>query len=575
MIEWIEGGGPGLSGRAVFGGGVAVREAADDRARLTVAGDCGADPAQLRAGLDAVAAGRWTELTGWAGSYWVVAERVGRCRFVCGDLAGVRGLWHGREGAAGVVWASDPGRLATRIGAPVDLELLAAHLAVGGQHWPTRSRWAGVRRVPGGWGLLLDRSAVHLVDVRGVEPQEDLVAGAARLGEALRVAVRRRTRLAGGMVGADLSGGLDSSAVVMLAAEAGPVHAVTYTDALTSAEDAHFAARMAAHTGVRHTTARGGVGELPFGLGGAPPTVEPAAAVVNLGMDRCYLEPVAGLPLHLTGHGGDVVLDSSAACWVGQVQRRRPGEARRAAHDFARLRNVAPGPYWRSIKQAATTSPSRAAVVTARRLRAGRLVPSTAGWAWCRLGPGAGWLTTLGRHSVARLLDGAWSEPLFDGFADEVDQWSALWAVGDDARAGAPLYEAIGVRPAHPFLDNQVVRAAFAIPAYRRRGTYTYKPVLAAALDLPDWLVGRRSKGSFTAQRIEGLARHRRALEELVTHSALVTSGLVDPGSVRSALADAAAGLTADPIADLHHLVAVCKWLHGPVAASVPSAATC
>ncbi|MEU3566839.1 asparagine synthase-related protein [Kitasatospora sp. NPDC036755] len=570
MIGWIESGGPGRPG-LVFGGGVAVCEVADDRARLAVAGDCGADRAQLRAALEAVAAGRWAELTGWAGSYWVMAEQVGGRRFVCGDLAGVRGLWHGRDGVAGVVWASDPGRLAARIGASVDLELLAAHLAVGGQHWPTRSRWEGVQRVPGGWGLVLDRSGAYLVDVRGVEPQEDLVAGAARLGEELRVAVQRRVRAAGGPVGADLSGGLDSSSVVLLAAEAGPVHAVTYTDALTSAEDAHFAARVAAHSGVRHAIAQGGAGELPFDLAGAPATGEPAAAVVNLGMDRCYLEPVAGLPVHLTGHGGDVVLDSSAACWVGQVQRRRSGEARRAAHEFARLRNVAPGPYWRSIKQAAATTPSRAVSVAARQLRAGGLAPSAVGWAWCRPGPGAGWLTAPGRHAVARLLDGAWGEPLFDGFADEVDQWSALWAVGDDARASAPLYEAIGIRPVHPFLDNRVVRAAFAIPAYRRRGTYTYKPVLAAALDLPDWLIGRRSKGSFTAQRIEGLSRHRRALEELVADSALVTSGLVDPGRVRSALTDAAAGRTAEPIADLHHLVAVCRWL----AASVPLATAC
>ncbi|WP_331743979.1 asparagine synthase-related protein [Kitasatospora sp. NBC_01300] len=575
MIEWIESGGPGLSGRPVFGGGVAVREVSDERGRLAIAGDCGAELARLRAALDAVAAGRWAELTGWAGSYWVVAEQAGGRRFVCGDLAGVRGLWHARDRAAGVVWSSDLARLAARVGASVDLELLAARLAVGGQHWPTRSPWAGVQRVPGGWGLVLDRSGVRLVDVRNVGPEKDVVAGAGRLGEALRVAVQRRVRLAGGPVGADLSGGLDSSASVLLAAEVGSVHAVTYTDALTSAEDALYAARVAVHTGVRHTIAQGGSSELPFGLKSAPATAEPAAAVVNLGMDRCYLEPVAGLPVHLTGHGGDVVLDSSAACWVGQIQRRMSGEARRGAHDFARLRNVAPGPYWQSLKKAAASTPSRAAGTTARQLRAGGLPPTSPGWAWCRPGQGAGWLTAPGRRAVADLLDGTWGEPVHDGFADDVDQWAALWAVGDDARAAAPLYDAIGVRPVHPFLDNQVVRAAFAIPAYRRRGTYTYKPVLAAAVELPDWLIGRRSKGSFTAQRIQGLARHRRTLEELVTDNALAASGLVNAGAVRSALAETAAGRTADPIADLHHLVIVCQWLRGSVSASVPLAAAC
>ncbi|MFJ4668935.1 asparagine synthase-related protein [Kitasatospora purpeofusca] len=575
MVEWVESGQPGPSDVAEFGGGVTVREVRDGRGRLAVAGDCGADRAQLLAGLDAVAAGRWSELTDWSGSYWVVAEQAAGRRFVCGDLAGVRGLWHAREREVGRVWASDPARLAARVGASVDLEVLTAHLAVGGQHWPTRSLWAGVQRVPGGWGLLVEGDRTCLVDVREVRPVEDLMAGAERLGEALRVAVQRRVRAAGGPVGADLSGGLDSAAAVLLAAAVGQVHAVTYTDAFTSAEDALYALRVAEHAGIEHSIASGGAGELPFGLLGAAATTEPAAAVVNVGMDRCYLEPVAGLPVHLTGHGGDVVLDSSAACWVGQVQRGEAGQARRAAQDFARLRNVAPGPYWRSLKRAAALTPSAAAGAVARQLRSGGTMPSPAGWAWCRPGPGAGWLSAPGRLAVARLLDGPGSEPLHGGFADEVDQWAALRAVGDDARAAIPLYEAMGIRPAHPFLDNQVVRAAFAIPAPARRGTYTYKPVLAAAVPLPDWLIGRRSKGSFTAQRIQGLARHRRALDELVTASALITQGLVDVQAVREALADAAAGRSAAPIADLHHLVAACRWLDSSVSAPASLGAAC
>ncbi|MFF8769102.1 asparagine synthase-related protein [Kitasatospora sp. NPDC015120] len=562
-------------GRGRFGAGVAVRGVGDGRGRLTVAGDCGADTAQLRAGLGAAAEGRWSDLTRWPGSYWVLAEQAGGDRFVCGDLAGVRGIWHGRDRREGVVWSSDPGALAARVGASVDLEVLAAHLAVGEHHWPSRSQWAGVRRVPPGWGLLLTGGTARLVDVRGIEPAADPVAGASRLGEALTTAVQRRVRAAGGSVGADLSGGLDSAAAVLLAAQVGPVRAVTYTDAWTSAEDTFYAVRVAQHAGIEHTIARGGPGELPFGLDGAPPTVEPAPAVINLALDRCYLEPVAGLPLHLTGHGGDVVLDSSAACWVGQVQRGAVREARRAAVDFARLRNLGPGPYWRSLRRAAGTTPERAAAEVTARLRAGTPASRGIGWAWCRPGPGAGWLTEQGRHAVADLLDGAWFDPLYGTFADEVDQWAALRAAGDDARACAPLYEAIGIRPVHPFLDNEVVRAAFAIEPSARRGTYTYKPVLAAAVDLPDWLIGRRSKGSFTAQRIQGLARHRRALEELVAGSALVTEGLVDAARVRAALADAATGRSAEPIADLHHLVVTCRWLRGPVAAPERAVAGC
>ncbi|MFJ1885884.1 asparagine synthase-related protein [Streptomyces sp. NPDC088137] len=48
-------------------------------------------------------------------------------------------------------------------------------------------------------------------------------------GQALTEAVQHRVRAADGVVGADLSGGLDSSTAVVLAADAGTVHAVTCT----------------------------------------------------------------------------------------------------------------------------------------------------------------------------------------------------------------------------------------------------------------------------------------------------------------------------------------------------------
>lgn len=71
-------------------------------------------------------------------------------------------------------------------------------------------------------------------------------------------------------------------------------------------------------------------------------------------MDDAYLRPVRGLPLHLTGHGGDVVLDASGACWVRLLQDGRRREAHRQVVAYARLRNTAPGPYWKALKQAAT-----------------------------------------------------------------------------------------------------------------------------------------------------------------------------------------------------------------------------
>ncbi|MFG3532979.1 hypothetical protein ACGF8B_40725 [Streptomyces sp. NPDC047917] len=49
--------------------------------------------------------------------------------------------------------------------------------------------------------------------------------------------------------------------------------------------------------------------------GGQPSEGEPVLEAAMYAMDAAYLHPVQGLPLHLTGHGGDIVLDASSSCW--------------------------------------------------------------------------------------------------------------------------------------------------------------------------------------------------------------------------------------------------------------------
>jgi asparagine synthase (glutamine-hydrolysing) len=569
--EWVTGGTATVEGLGIDGlGGVRrapaarVCAVAEGPLALAVVGDCPVTAQEMHAALGAVRAGRWVELTRWPGSYWVVADD-GRQRFVCGDLAGVRAVYYTLRGVEGTAWATE----ARLLGRPLvpDLPYLAARLAAGEHHWPHRSPYEEVALVPGGFGLLLPPGEPpQLIDITGITPVDELGEGAERFGRALTDAVQYRVRAAGGVVGADLSGGLDSSAAVVLAADAGSVHAVTYTDGYTSGEDMAFAARVAEHTGIRHTVATGADAQLPFGFPAGQPTgTEPVLESAMYAMDTCYLHALRGLPLHLTGHGGDVVLDASSSCWVRLLQDGRRREAHRQVVTFARLRNTAPGPYWKSLKDTAALGRSGSLERAAEMLERGPVTPSAAvaGWSWCQLGAAASWLTPDGRHQVAALLRLAARDRQPD-LADEFDQWAALRAVGTSVRGWPPYGDVLGVRPVYPYFDNAVVRAAFAVPALARRGLVTYKPLLRAALSqLPDWLTSRRSKGSFTAQRIAGLARHQARLAELIEGSPLVRGGLIDPAAVRIALAQAARGQNPTVIPDLHQLIVTCWWLTG------------
>ncbi|MFE6066663.1 asparagine synthase-related protein [Streptomyces sp. NPDC056525] len=567
--QWLAGGpaadGSGLIvadlGDVRVGPGSRARSATEGSATVTVVGDCPVGETELHRVLVAVRAGRWEDLTGWPGSYWVMAANE-RERFICGDLAGLRPVYYTADGT----WATHLRLLKKRL--VPDLALAAARVVAGSDHWPGRSPYEGINLVPGGHGLLLRvGQAPQLVDVTAIQPAEDLQSGAAQFGAALTQAVQYRVRAAGAMVGADLSGGLDSSAAVVLASQVGQVHAVTYTDPYTSAEDASFAARIAEHTDIEHTIAHGTDDDLPFSFPTGQPTgLEPALGAALFEMDRTYLAPVASLPLHLTGHGGDVVLDATSSVWVRLLQDGKRRAAHRQIVAYARMRNVAPGPFWNGLKDTAALGRTGVLEKAVEQLEKNRPqhAPGVGGWSWCRLGTAASWLTPDGRAQVATLLRQAAADTSPPERADEFDQWAALRFTGASARGWTPYADALGIRPVYPYLDNTVVRAAFAVPSEARRGLYTFKPLLSASLpDLPGWLLGRRSKGSFTPQRVMAFQQHRTQLGELLAVSPLVTSGLFDHDAVADTLAQLGQGRTPIGSADMHQLLTVSWWLTG------------
>lgn len=581
---WLAGGpglkvpceGMALSPVRAWHRGVGVQSVREGPVSVSVLGDCRANPAALRTeGLEAVRKGRWVDLTRWAGSYWVVAgddERV----FVAGDLAGVRGLFVGQT-SGGVVWGSLASQVAAATGAAVDLPLLAAHIVAGGEHWPDRSLYEGVHQVPGGQGLLVAGDGWKTVDITALPTPVTLSDGAGRVGQALREATEG---YAGAYeeVGADLSGGLDSSTLVLLAARQTRVRAVSYGGPLASVEDGRFAARIATHTGVAHYVCEGGPQTWHFAVPPPAATDAPTLSSAIAGLDAAYLAPAAGLGAHLTGHGGDVVLESSTAAFTDLLQVGHRREAKRQLTAWARLRDQAPGPLWRQVKQSAALGRGGALQEAAAMVEYARFDDVPRVWSWCRPGPAAGWLTPDGRTAVAELLRES-ARQLPGAAAGEWDDWSALRMNGAAARHETTLYAPLDIRPVFPFLDNTVVRTCFAIPAHERRRSGEYKPLLAAALpDLPRWLTGRRSKGSFGPVLLSGLRAHRTALHQLIGSSPLVGAGLVDAQRVSADLDRAAGGEAAAPRAALQQFLTSCQWLNNlpsPTSASTRRTAPC
>ncbi|MEU6404870.1 asparagine synthase-related protein [Streptomyces sp. NPDC046985] len=568
-VMWLAGGaleppaGAALTAPVWHPAGARVRSMEAGAVRAVVAGVCRADDAEVCRVAAEVAAGRTEVIVSMGGSYWMAVHDDRRRRtVVAGDLAERRGVFLARA-ELGAMWATDASVLARQLGHGPDLELLAAQITVGSaEHWPHRSLWSGVERVPGGFALILDERGARTVDVRPRPDGRTMEQGAEEIGAALWGAVQGYARVAGARVSADLSGGLDSSAVVIAAAEVSRIVAVTHGGPLADAEDERLARDIAAYVGAEHHVSSGGPGSAHFARW---PRVTPAAPVLpvaSYSLDGDYLPPARGVSaLHLTGHGGDVVLESSTAAWTALIQDGQTRRAKQAVRALARRVNTAPGPLWRAVRNGARgrdLAMQRAAEAVAQ----GQPFGDRLGvWTWCSIGPAAQWLTPYGRRTVAQMLADSGSRE-GDVHAGAWDDWSALRSNGAALRDGDALSDEHGVHQVAPFLDNEVVRACLTIGASERRQPDRYKPLLALARpELPQWLTGRQSKGHFTPLLYEGLRAHRLELRQVIDTSDLVSCGLIDPAAVHSALDATAAGMGRPPLPALESFLITSWWL--------------
>lgn len=352
---------------------------AEPDSRLAVLGHCGADDAQLRAGLSTARGGALRHLTAWPGSYTVVLQ-IGRRITVTGDLVGARPVFH-TDWNGGTAYATAALPLADLVESQLDISHLAALLACPDtpEALGNDTPYAGVRRVPPGHALILRDGAR---EIQSYEPATPLVvaapqADAARAIDGVRDALVEavRTRLAAprhapeaeppdpgpvpGLgpadrraargpsfgVGADLSGGSASSTIALLAAglpgvpgtplghgtNAGErLLAVTFNDRAAGGDpyavaELERARGLGENPRLHHVVVAAGAEALPYAdLESGPLTDEPGPSLVVA--ERHRLRLASGSADHLVGLGARQVLDAHPARLADLLmdrQRRR------------------------------------------------------------------------------------------------------------------------------------------------------------------------------------------------------------------------------------------------------------
>ncbi len=367
--------------------------------------------------------------------------------------------------------------------------------------------------------------------------------------ELLRAAVRQRTRR--GRIATHLSGGMDSSAVTVLAgravAESGAAAPVV-TISLT-----YHAAEL---TGERRymdlVLGQGGPLEPHFIPGDAavgfdwfdrpvPPHDEPYVGLWSLAANRLLVDVArrCGAGTVLTGVGADEMLSYRPLHIADLLRRGRLLAGLREAAVWGEAHGLG---VWSVLRQCGLEPLWPNGFHSCRGLlRRCRFRP--------RLCSGPFSMPPWIRPEFARRhrLEEQCHEFRRQLFAPpaETSQTRLRLAMFSGDWARWHLYAPLGINISHPFLDPRVACFALGIPRAVRAAPGDPKPVLRVAMRgwLPDAVRNRREKTGFDGPHARGMAVHCARLEDLVRQSPIHGLGIFDADQLLGAMRRAAVGI--------------------------------
>lgn len=467
-----------------------------------------------------------------------------RVMYVVRDRLGIKPLYY-HEGPTRLSFASELKALLQDPQVPRALapEALPAYLSW--QYVPGPSTMLeGVRKLPPGHCLRLaeGRPAELVRYWRPGEPEsashpQDFLA-------VMRASVRRQM-VSDVPVGAFLSGGLDSSLVVGLMAEVAP-GLETFTAGFHDPrlDESPWAARVAAHLGVKHEVVRldaSALSALPEMIYHLDEPVADRAALPTFFLSRLAASRVK---VALTGEGSDELFAGYPRYRLEQLARR-----------FHRLPLASRQGLWRSLLP---LMPGRARAKVAKVL----LSPRDAGLRR------AEWVANFPSGARARLLKPEWRgavpvpQPIDASLEAQLQLDLETWLVDNVLMKVDKMTMAASLEARVPFLDNEVIDWARALPAEAKLAGGEGKALVKrAALELLPREVVYRPKQAFHTPTATWFreARGRELLGDVLLGDRAKARGYFDPLEVERLIQAHQAGETHDQA--LWNLLVLELWM--------------
>lgn len=375
------------------------------------------------------------------------------------------------------------------------------------------------------------------------DPHYSFEEAAVALGKTLTRAVGSRLEL--GLSTSDCSGGRDSGTISLLAARQSSRHynaLIQYTQGTIAGDLPHALAITRDYPNITLHQIIGGDEVLPFqNMQSIGLTNEPdLGAAINARLrQRLMAARELGSELHMTGDGGDLVLNAPFLALVGLSRNSQSALLRELVIERASTNYKAPKELLEYIddyssKPFTAECQELAAYLQSPIIFHDQPFPYHTGWLpW----PGASLnlLRPTMRQKLAEHALNLQDNALFKnvGVAEGA-------IIGDLRNNGTSLRhlqilgQSLGIDVHAPFIDKHVMTACLRLPAHRRMIPGAFKPLLTAAFGdvLPPDLFKRVSKSAYAHELYRGLRISLPHIRGLLKDSRLADIGVIEPKNV-------------------------------------------
>jgi asparagine synthase (glutamine-hydrolysing) len=515
-------------------------EFCDAPGTVSIIGHCFGSQADRETAATAALQGKPELLSGLPGNYTTVVERSDEIR-VSIDQSGVHPFYWRLSGNE--LHISDT---STHLGTEPNALYLAATILDCPIITTGQSAIQGVDKVEGGHVACFSKQRKPIIHDRRIvpDPSYTFKEAADELSETLPGAVALRME-PGKKETADCSGGRDSTLISILASEKSNngFDALIQRTKDTIVGDLPYALAIAQNSsGMRLHEVVGGNEVLPFlNMESIGLTNEPdLGAVINARLrQRFTAAQQLGSEVHMTGDGGDLVLDAPFIALTGLSHASHSVLLREFCIERGSIKYKAPQELTRYIKEYASKPLAAecrewADYVCGPSPFVDRPFPYDSGWLpW----PGTSLNLLRSRmrqrlgEQVMRLKD----EALFSDIS--IAEFAAIGATrnnGTSFRHLQILGQTFGIDVHAPFIDKQVMGSCLRLPAHRRMIPGTFKPLLAAAFPekRSSGLFERASKSAYIHELYRGLRIAIPQIRGLLKDSRLADLEVIEPKAV-------------------------------------------